>query len=132
MWSITADSARWPGQVAELSGGRTCLCPARTAGESCIRIPRAHKGICYRIRLDLAAAHKLVPSHGLPLHDSSVVVPIGAGGKVCEPPAVLSVRSRSWGRPLAVDEGRAAGIPSLPVWGRDPPLNADRGLTGPG
>ncbi|MFI1462058.1 short-chain fatty acyl-CoA regulator family protein [Nocardia carnea] len=123
LW-VVHDAFATPGrirtQIAEMPDGRTYLWLARTAGESAPGYLTPTREFAVGLGCDLAHADKLVYSHGLPLHDSSAVVPIGAGCKVCERTDCAQRAFPQLGRPLAVDENRAADIPYLPAWGSAP------------
>lgn len=102
-------------QIAEMPDGRTYLWLARTTDESAPGYLAPKRDFAIGLGCDLAYADKLVYSHGLPVHDPSGAVPIGAGCKICERPDCAQRAFPQLGRALVVDENRAANIPYAPA-----------------
>ncbi|MEV5647389.1 short-chain fatty acyl-CoA regulator family protein [Nocardia sp. NPDC052254] len=101
-------------QIAEMPDGRRYLWLARTTDESAPGYLSPTREFAIGLGCDLAFAEKLVYSHGLPIHDDSSAVPIGAGCKICERPDCAQRAFPQLGRPIRVDENRAATIPYTP------------------
>lgn len=118
LW-VVHDAFATPGrirtQIAEMPDGRTYLWLARTTGESNPGYLAPARHFAVGLGCDLTFAEKLVYSHGLPVHDAAVAVPIGAGCRVCERTACAQRAFPQIGRPLAADENRPAGTPYAPA-----------------
>lgn len=118
LW-VVHDAFATPGrirtQIAEMPDGRTYLWLARTTGESNPGYLAPARHFAVGLGCDLAFAEKLVYSHGLPVRDSAVAVPIGAGCRVCERTVCAQRAFPQIGRPLAADENRPANTPYAPA-----------------
>ncbi|MGW5380215.1 DUF2083 domain-containing protein [Nocardia sp. NPDC003999] len=108
-------------QIAEMPDGRKYLWPARTTDESTPGYLSPRRDFAIGLGCDLAYADKLVYSHGLPIHDDTSAVPIGAGCKICERPDCAQRAFPQLGRAIRVDENRAANIPYTPADHRGEP-----------
>ncbi|MFR9752451.1 short-chain fatty acyl-CoA regulator family protein [Nocardia sp. 004] len=117
LW-VVHDAFATPGrirtQIAEMPDGRTYLWLARTTGESNPGYLAPARDFAVGLGCDLTFAEKLVYSHGLPIDDPAVTVPIGAGCRVCERAACAQRAFPQIGRPLATDENRPANTPYAP------------------
>jgi len=102
-------------QIAEMPDGRRYLWLARTTDESTPGYLSPRRDFAIGLGCDIAYADKLVYSHGLPIHDESSAVPIGAGCKICERPDCAQRAFPQLGRSIRVDENRAANIPYAPA-----------------
>jgi predicted transcriptional regulator/DNA-binding XRE family transcriptional regulator len=101
-------------QIAEMPDGRRYLWLARTTDESAPGYLSQTREFAVGLGCDLAYAEKLVYSRGLPIHDDNSAVPIGAGCKICERPNCAQRAFPQLGRPIRLDENRAATIPYTP------------------
>ncbi|MFI9636907.1 short-chain fatty acyl-CoA regulator family protein [Nocardia sp. NPDC051929] len=108
-------------QIAEMPDGRKYLWLARTTDESTPGYLSPRRDFAIGLGCDLAYADKLVYSHGLPIHDDTSAVPIGAGCKICERPDCAQRAFPQLGRAIRVDENRAANIPYTPADHRGEP-----------
>jgi len=118
LW-IVHDTFSTPGrirtQVAQMPDGRKYLWIARTTDEhptgGHLSQPRS---FAIGLGCDLAHAHKLVYARGLNLDEPETTVPIGPGCKVCDRADCAQRAFPQAGRPLDIDENRAATIPYTP------------------
>ncbi|MET9217145.1 MULTISPECIES: short-chain fatty acyl-CoA regulator family protein [unclassified Nocardia] len=118
LW-VVHDAFATPGrirtQIAQMPDGRKYLWLARTTDESTPGFLSAKRDFAIGLGCDIAYAEKLVYSQGLPLHDDTTAVPIGAGCKVCERPNCAQRAFPQLGRAIRVDDNRAANIPYTPA-----------------
>ncbi|WP_115411696.1 short-chain fatty acyl-CoA regulator family protein [Nocardia farcinica] len=118
LW-VVHDAFATPGrirtQIAQMPDGRTYLWLARTTGERSPGYRAPSRDFAVGLGCDLTFADKLVYSQGLPIHDPSEAVPIGAGCRVCERGDCAQRAFPQIGRPLAADENRPATTPYAPA-----------------
>ncbi|MGW5318392.1 short-chain fatty acyl-CoA regulator family protein [Nocardia thailandica] len=118
LW-VVHDAFTTPGrirtQIAQMPDGRKYLWLARTTDESTPGFLSPKRDFAIGLGCDIAHAERLVYSSGLPLHDESTAVPIGAGCKVCERPNCAQRAFPQLGRSIRVDDNRATNIPYTPA-----------------
>lgn len=98
-------------QIARMPDERTYLWVARSVSRGRGGYHSQRKTFSVALGCDIQHAHRLVYSDGLDLRAPAAATPIGAGCKVCERSACPQRAFPPVGRPLNVDETRAAFAP---------------------
>ncbi|MGH3561657.1 MAG: short-chain fatty acyl-CoA regulator family protein [Mycobacterium sp.] len=118
LW-VVHDAFAQPGriitQVAQMPDGRSYFWIATTTPPDGRGYLGQRKSFAIGLGCDLMHADKLVYSTGVALHDPTIVVPIGAGCKICNREACPQRAFPYLGRRVVVDENASSGLPYSPV-----------------
>ncbi|WP_139830330.1 short-chain fatty acyl-CoA regulator family protein [Mycobacterium triplex] len=102
-------------QIAQMPDGRTYFWLARTTTSEPSRYLGPDKSFAIGLGCDVAHAEKLIYSAGIDLTDTEVIVPIGAGCKICDRPACPQRAFPYLGRPVRVDPHSSTDLPYPPA-----------------
>ncbi|MCV7443566.1 Cro/Cl family transcriptional regulator [Mycobacterium paraense] len=118
LWVVHHASSR-PGefltQVAQMPDDRTYFWIARTTTAERRSYLGPDKSFTIGLGCDVAHAEKLIYSVGVDLTNGEVVVPIGAGCKICDRPACPQRAFPYLGHPVHVDPHTSTDLPYPPV-----------------
>jgi XRE family transcriptional regulator, fatty acid utilization regulator len=102
-------------QMAQMPDGRTYFWIARTTTTDSSRYLGPDKRFAIGLGCDVAHAEKLIYSAGIDLTDAEVIVPIGAGCKICDRPACPQRAFPYLGHPVRVDPHSSTDLPYPPA-----------------
>jgi XRE family transcriptional regulator, fatty acid utilization regulator len=102
-------------QVAQMPDEGTYFWIARTTTAEPSRYLGPDKRFAIGLGCDVAHAEKLIYSVGIDLMDSEVIVPIGAGCKICDRPACPQRAFPYLGHPVHVDPNASTDLPYPPA-----------------
>jgi XRE family transcriptional regulator, fatty acid utilization regulator len=102
-------------QVAQMPDEGTYFWIARTTTAEPSRYLGPDKRFAIGLGCDVAHAEKLIYSVGIDLMDSEVIVPIGAGCKICDRPACPQRAFPYLGHPVHVDANASTDLPYPPA-----------------
>lgn len=102
-------------QIAQMPDGRTYFWIARTTTSEPSRYLGPDKSFAIGLGCDVTHAEKLIYSAGIDLTDTEVVVPIGAGCKICDRPACPQRAFPYLGHPVHVDPHSSTDLPYPPA-----------------
>jgi predicted transcriptional regulator len=116
---VVHDAFAQPGrivtQVAQMPDGRSYFWIATTTPPEGRGYLGQRKSFAIGLGCDLAHADQLVYSTGVALNDPTIVVPIGAGCKICNREACPQRAFPYLGRRVVVDENASSELPYSPV-----------------